>query len=215
MRKIYFLLLCFFALTSCRPRLITRGITDKTTTYVVTDSGRKVNTSSLNIHDGTVTTDSATYPLKTLSAIKTGESYYGVKNGNLYDGVYYGKLVLLRRNEGMYYDMNSHRYSANYNYYLQKLGEPGILNLNTRNLIASVEDNPLALRKARASRIFGTVSIVSAATAISGLACVFLPYSSPIRKPAVTAGLFSMPVFLITLPITSHKRYKSIIVYDR
>jgi len=215
MIKIYFLLLCLFLFASCSTHLVTRGIKDKTSNYIVTTSGQHINASSVNIQKDAVSTDTATYPLTSVSAIKIGQAYYGVKNGTFYDGVYYGRLMLLRRYGGYSYDMNTHSSHPVYNYYLQKEGQSEIVDLTGKNLVESVRDNPLALRKAKAARIYANISLVSAATAITGLSCVFLPYSSPIRKTAVTVGLFSMPTFLITLPIASHKRYKTIIVYNR
>ncbi|MFB9841297.1 hypothetical protein [Mucilaginibacter ginsenosidivorans] len=216
MKKIYLpLLLSLFLFASCSPHLVTQGIKDKTSNYIVTNDGKRINTSSVSIRTGSVTADTGGVTLTNISAIKQGQAYYGVKDGNLYDGVYYGKLMLLRRYAGRSYNMQTHASHAVYNYYLQKADQPEIIDLNGRNLIESVRDNPLALRKARASRIYANISIISAATAITGLSCVFLPYSSPIRKTAVTVGLFSMPTFLITLPIASHKRYKTIIVYNR
>ncbi|HTI60410.1 hypothetical protein [Mucilaginibacter sp.] len=209
------LLFCLCVFASCSPRLITRGVKDKTSNYIVDNKGKHVNTSSLRMLGDAVMTDTTTYPLTSLSAVKQGQAYYGIKDGNYYDGVYYGKLMLLRRYAGRSYDMQTHASHSVYNYYLQKADQPEIIDLTGRNLVESVRDNPLALRKARASRIYANISIVSAATAITGLSCVFLPYSSPIRKTAVTVGLFSMPTFLITLPIASHKRYKTIIVYNR
>ncbi|HVS91778.1 MAG TPA: hypothetical protein VHE59_07085 [Mucilaginibacter sp.] len=215
MRNIYFLLLCLFVLTSCSRRLITKNITDKTSSYIVKSGGQKINAQSVSLHGETATADSASYALTDLSAVKIGPGYYGVKNGTLYDGVYYGKLMLLMRYAGSTYDLSTHSTQRHYDYYLQKKGQSDILDLTGKNLVASVSDDPLALRKARASRIYGTVNITSAFTTLAGLGCVFLPYTNPIRKPAVTVGLISLPTFLITLPITSHKRYKSIIVYDR
>ncbi|HJP62657.1 MAG TPA: hypothetical protein VJ844_04405 [Mucilaginibacter sp.] len=216
MRKIYLLpSLCLFLFASCSPRLVTQGIKDKTSNYIVTADGKHINTSSISMEGSSITADTTTYPLTNLSAIKQGQAYYGVKNGKLYNGVYYGKLMLLARYAGRSYDMQTHASHPVYDYYLQKEDEPEIIDLTGKNLVESVRDNPLALRKARASRIYANISIISAATAITGLSCVFLSYSSPIRKTAVTVGLFSMPTFLITLPIASHKRYKTIIVYNR
>jgi hypothetical protein len=215
MKNFYFPFLCLLILSSCRPRLITRNITDKTSNYVVTTSGQKVNSASVSIHEERVFVDTTAYALKDISAVKIGTAYYGVKNGQFYDGVYYGKLILLRRYRGYTYDMGTHTSTPNYSYYIQKEGQPGILDLTGKNLVESVQDNPLALRKAQAARIYHTVAVVSTVTFISGLACVFLPYSNPIRKPAVTMGLISLPTWIITVPIATHKRYKTIVVYDR
>ena len=99
--------------------------------------------------------------------------------------------------------------------YLQKEGQPAIVDMTGKNLVDYVQDDPLALRKARAARIYSTVNTVTVFTTIAGLGCVFLPYSSKIRNPAVTVGLFSMPAFLITLPIGPHKKYKTVLVYNR
>jgi hypothetical protein len=218
MKHIYFLLSGLLILSSCSPHLITRGITDKTSNYVVTNTGKKIYTSTLSVNGQSVSTDSAAaYSLSDLSAIKTGEAYYGVKNGKYYDGVYFGKLILLRRFAGYTYTVSATNRTTtpNYSYYLQKEGQPEILDFTGKNLVESVRDNPLALRKARSARIFGTINIATAATTIAGLSCVFLSYNSPIRKPAVTIGLYSLPVFLVTLPIAGHKKYKAIVVYDR
>ena len=215
MIKIYIPLLCLILFTSCRPRLITKGIKDKTSNYIVTTGGKQIDASTVHFNLENVTADTATYAIDSVSAIKKGEAYYGVQDRLFYDGVYYGKLMLLRRYAGMSYDMNNHTSHSVYNYYLQKQGQPEIVDLTSRSLIDYVQDNPLALRKAKTSRICANVSIVSGITTIVGLSCVVLPWSSPIRKPAVLIGLFSMPTFLISLPVASHKRYKSIIVYNR
>jgi hypothetical protein len=215
MKKIYLPLLCLFLFASCSRHLVTQGIKDKTSNYIVTTGGQHINASTVTVHSDAVSADTAKYQLKNISAIKQGQAYYGVQDGLVYDGVYYGKLMLLRRYAGNSYDMTTHSSHPNYDYFLQKEGQSDIVLLTGRNLVDYVQDDPFALRKARASRIYATVSFVSLATTISGLACVFLPYSSPIRKPAVTIGLFSMPTFLITMPIAAHKRYKTIIVYNR
>lgn len=215
MKKIYAPLLCLLLFASCSPHLITQGIQDKTSNYIVTTGGQQINAGSVNIKENAISVDTASYPRDSISAIKIGQAYYGVKDGVLYDGVYYGKLMLLRRYGGVSYDMSTHTSHSIYNYYLQKEGQADIVDLTNRNLIEYVQDNPLALRKARAARIYTNVNLVTAFTAIAGLACVFLPYSNHLRTPAVTIGLFSMPVFLITLPIGAHKRYKAIIVYNR
>lgn len=216
MKKIYLSLLpCLLLFASCSPHLVTQGIKDKTSNYIVTTSGKKINASSVSFNDVAVSADTATLPIKSVSAIKAGQAYYGLKNGVVYDGVYYGKLMLLRRYWGTSYDMNTHASHAVYAYYLQKEGQSDIVDLTGKNLIDDVQDNPLALRKARAARIYSTVNTVSVFTTIAGLGCVFLPYSSKIRNPAVTVGLFSMPAFLITLPIGPHKKFKSIVVYNR
>lgn len=217
MKKNYslLLLLCIFLLASCSPHLVTQGIKDKTSNYIVTTSGKQINASSVNFNASTISADTTTYPVKSVSAIKVGPAYYGVKNGVVYDGVYYGKLMLLKRYWGTSYDMNTHFSHPVYAYYLQKEGQSEIVDLTGKNLVDYVQDNPLALRKARAARIYSTVNTVSVFTTIVGLSCVFLPYTSKIRNPAVTVGLFSMPTFLITLPIAPHKRFKSVVVYNR
>ncbi|MFI5160197.1 MAG: hypothetical protein ACHQHN_02925 [Sphingobacteriales bacterium] len=217
MNKFYLPLCLFgaFLLTSCSPHLVTQGIKDKTSNYVVTTDGKKINASSVIFNTSTVAADTANFSIKNISAIKVGPAYYGVKNGVVYDGVYYGKLMLLRHYWGTSYDMNTHMSHPIYAYYLQKEGQSEIVDMTGGSVIDYVQDNPLALRKARAARIYSTVNTVSVFTTIVGLGCVFLPYSSKIRNPAVTIGLFSMPTFLITLPIGPHKRYKSIIVYNR
>jgi hypothetical protein len=216
MKKIYLpLLSCLFLLASCTPHLVTRGIKDKTSSYIVTTKGQHINSSSVTYNDDIVSTDTATFRVKDVSAIKVGAAYYGLKDGRYYDGVYYGKLMLLKRLWGTSYDMNTHSSHPVYAYYLQKEGQSDIVDLTGKNLVEAVQDNPLALRKAKAARIYSTVNTVSAFTTIVGLSCVFLPYSSKIRNPAVTIGLFSMPTFLITLPIGPHKKFKSVIVYNR
>lgn len=216
MGKLYVLLsLSLFLFASCSQRLVTRGIKDKTSNYLVTTGGQQINASSIKINNNIVSADTASYSINSVSAIKIGKAYYGIKDGIVYDGVYYGKLMMLRRYEGRSYNMNTHSSRAVYGYYLQKQGQSDIINLNSSTLIESVRDNPLALRKAKASRIFVSLSFATAITSISGLACVFLPYSSPVRKPAVIAGLFSLPAFLITLPVAAHKRNKAIDVYNR
>jgi hypothetical protein len=216
MKKIYIFLLCFLALTSCKPRLITQGIKDKTSNYVVTTEGKQINVPSVSISSTSVQTDKQSYPIVRLSAIKTGEAYYGVKNGTLYDGVYYGKIMLLRRLVGTSITRTATNTTSRpvYNYYLQKQGETDIVDLSGKNMVNYVQDNPLALRKAKAWRIYSTVSTVTTCTFIAGVACVFLPYSSPVRKPAVTLGLFSLPVAFITGPIGQHKKFKAIRVYN-
>jgi len=215
MKKLYFPLLCLFLFASCSPHLITQGITDKTSNYVVTTGGQQINLPSVSIDGTAVTGDTARYNINNLSAIKQGHAYYGVQNGVVYDGVYYGKLMLLRRYAGTEYDMSNHTSHAVYSYYLQKQGQASIVFLTGSSLIDNVRDNPLALRKAKAARIFGTINTVSLITTFAGLGCVFLHDGNPIKTPAVMIGLFSMPTFLITLPITSHKRYKAIRVYNR
>jgi hypothetical protein len=216
MKKIYLpLLSCLFLLASCSPHLVTQGIKDKTSSYIVTTKGQHINSSSVTYNDDIVSTDTATFRVKDVSAVKVGTAYYGLKDGRYYDGVYYGKLMLLKRLWGTSYDMNTHSSHPVYAYYLQKEGQSDIVDLTGKNLVEAVQDNPLALRKAKAARIYSTVNTVSAFTTIVGLSCVFLPYSSKIRNPAVTIGLFSMPTFLITLPIGPHKKFKSVIVYNR
>jgi len=215
MKKIYHLLLCLFLFASCSPHLVTRGIKDKTSNYIVTTSGQQINAPSVGITGNAVSLDTAVYQLKNISAIKQGQAYYGVQNGLFYEGVYYGKLMLLRRATGTEYDMSNHTSHTVYSYFLQKQGQSDIVLLTNRSLIDRVQDNALALRKAKAARIFANVNFVSLLTTLSGLGCVFLPYSNPIRKPAVTIGLFSMPTFLITLPIAALKRYKTVLVYNR
>src|ERR1700741_2153245 len=118
MKNLYCLLLCGFVFASCTPHLITKGITDKTSNYVVTTDGQQINSSSLTIHGDMVSTDSSTHLIRNLSAIKMGQAYYGVKNDVLYDGVYYGKLMLLRHYGGYAYDMNTHTSHPVYSYYL-------------------------------------------------------------------------------------------------
>lgn len=215
MKPLYLSLLCVVLLASCSPRVITKGVKDKTSSYVVTQGGEQINIKSLNIKDKTVIGDSASYPLTSLSAVKYGESYFGVKEGNMYDGVYYGKVILLRRLWGSSYDFNTNRSRPVYAYYLQKENQAEIVNFNNKNLQEYVKDNPLALRKAKAARIYSTISYVSIGTTLAGLGCVFLSHSSPIRKPAVTIGLFSLPVFLITMPIAPRKEYRAVKVYNR
>lgn len=215
MKKFYSPLLFLFLFASCTPHLITQGITDKTSNYIVTTSGQQINAPSVRLSSAAVSTDTASYSLQNVSAIKVGQAYYGVQNGLVYDGVYYGKLMLLRRYAGIEYDMSNHTSHAVYSYYLQKQGQSSIVLLTGSTLIDNVRDNPLALRKAKAARLFGTINTVSLITTFAGLGCVFLHDSNPIKKPAVTIGLFSMPTFLITLPITAHKRYKAIRVYNR
>lgn len=214
MKNFYFQLLCLFLLSSCSPHLVTQGIKDKTSNYVITRSGQQID-QAVSVNNHRASESLTSYPLADLSAIKQGPAYYGVKNGLLYDGVYYGKLMLLRRIEGGSYDMNTHITSPRYTYYLQKQGQAEIVQLTNKSLIDNVQDNPLALRKAKAARIYTDVAIISAATFVVGMACLFLPYSSPVRQPAGTVGLLSMPVFLISLPIASHKKYKAIRVYNR
>jgi hypothetical protein len=217
MKKSFTLLFCLFLFASCSTRLVTKGLQNKTSNYVVTTSGKHIDAASVSINDNKVTADTATYQLTNVSAIKIGESYYSLKNGELYEGVYYGKLILLKRFGGMVYTYSTTRTTAHafYNFYLQKEGQSEIVDFDNKSLIENVRDNPLALRKARAAQIYGTVNTVSIFTAIAGLACVFLPYNSPVRKPGVTVGLFSMPAFLITLPIAPHKKYKAVVVYNR
>jgi hypothetical protein len=216
MNKIYFALLCLFLFSSCNPHLVTQGIKDKTSNYVVTTSGQQINLPHVkSLSNDSISTDTSKYPLSSLSAIKMGDVYYGVQDGKFYDGVYYGKLMLLRRYEGNYYNMSDHTSHSIFGYYLQKQGQPDIVDLTNRNLIDYVDDNPLALRKAKAARIYTNVAYVTIFTTIAGIACVFLPDSSPIRKPAVTIGLFSLPAFLISLPTANHKRYKTVLVYNR
>lgn len=216
MGKIYLpLLFCLFLFASCSHRFVTQEIKDKTSNYVVDDQGKHINTMSLKLRGDSVITDTGSYPLTNVSAIKRGPAYYGVKNGDLYDCFYYGKLMVLGRYMGTVYNPQNKSFGSLYYYYLQKQDAPEIVNLTDKNLIESVRDNPLALRKAKASRIFSNVSIIAGITTVAGLSCIFLSDSSPIRKPAVTIGLFSMPTFLITLPIASHKRYKAIVVYNR
>lgn len=214
-KKIYVPVLCLALFTSCSQRLVTQGITNKTSNYVVTTEGKQINTSSLRLNGNAVSADSASYPLSGLSGIKIGPGYWGVQDGGLYQGVYYGKLMLLRRYDGEEIDMNTHMGHPKYSYYLQKQGQSEIDNFSMATLIYDVQDDPLALRKARTARIYKDVMYVSGITAIVGLSCVFLPYTSRIRSTAVTAGLFSMPVFLITLPIGAHKAYKSILIYNQ
>jgi|GEM_PF-2323284 len=216
MKKISIFLLCFLVLTSCKPRLITQGIKDETSNYLVTIDGKRIDVPSVDISSTNVQAGTQSYPTASLSAIKTGEAYHGVKDGNLYDGVYYGKIMLLRRLAGTSITHTATNTTSHpiYNYYLQKQGEADIVDLTGRNLVDYVQDNPLALRKARASRICNTVSTITTFTFIAGVACVFLPYSSPARKPAVTLGLFSLPVAFITGPIGQHKKFKAIRVYN-
>ncbi|HWD88995.1 MAG TPA: hypothetical protein VG367_12760 [Mucilaginibacter sp.] len=217
MRDLCFLLSGLFLLTSCSPHFVTRGIKDKTSNYVITSDGKKITARSLSFDNNAARADSTTFRLKSISGIKDGQAYFGVKNGVIYDGVYYGKLIILQRYMGytINYSPTNHSQTPNYSYYIQKEGQPEILDFTGKNLVESVRDNPLALRKARSARIFSTISITTAATTIVGLGCVFLPYSSKIRDPAVTIGLYSLPTFLITLPIAAHKKYKTVIVYDR
>jgi hypothetical protein len=216
MKKIYIFLLFILVLTSCKPRLITQGIKDETSNYVVTIDGKQIDVPSVDISSTNVQAGTQSYPTASLSAIKTGEAYYGVKDGKLYDGVYYGKIMLLRRFAGtsITYTATNRTSRSIYDYYLQKQGEADIVDLTGRNLVDYVQDNPLALQKARASRIYSTVSTVTTFTFIAGVACVFLPYSSPVRKPAVTLGLFSLPTAFITGPIGKHKKFKAIRVYN-
>lgn len=215
MKKISVPLLCLILLSSCSPHLITKGITDVKSNYVVTTVGKQINAASLKIDKNIVYSDSATYPLTNLSAIKIGQAYWGVQGGGLYDGEYYGKLMLLKRYSGEEIDMNTHSSHPRYSYYLQKQGQSEIDDMTFGNLIYDVQDDPLALRKARAARIYNYVMYGSFATAFTGLLCVFLPYSSHIRSTGVTAGLFSLPVFFITLRISAHKAYKSILIYNQ
>ena len=215
MKKIYTPLLLLFLFASCSPHLVTKGIQDKTSNYIVTAGGKHIDAASVEVTKDAVSAGSATYTLYSISAIKQGQAYYGVKDGQLYDGVYYGKLMLLRRYSGMTYDMNTHLSRASYRFYLQKEGQPDIVDLTNNNLIDYVQDNPLALQKARAAKIYTNVCYISGFTAIAGLACVFLPYSSRVRTPAVTAGLIALPTFIITMPIAGHKKFKAINIYNR
>jgi hypothetical protein len=214
MKKRYASLLFLVLLASCSPHLITQGITDEKSNYIVTTAGKQINAASVKVNNNAVTADTARYTLNDVSAIKIGQAYWGVQDGAVYDGIYYGKLMLLRRYAGYEYDMSTHTSHAVYHYYLQKQGQAEIDDLTNRNLIDDVQDDPLALRKARAAAIYTDVTYASCITAIAGLSCVFLPYSSRFRKPAVTAGLFAMPVFLITLPIGPHKKFKAVRVYN-
>lgn len=216
MKKIYLFLLCFLVLASCKPRLITQGIKDKTSNYVVTTDGKQIDVPSSGMNLTNIQVGTQSFPATSLSAIKAGEAYYGVKGGTLYDGIYYGKIMLLRRLVGTSITRSATNTTSSpiYNYYLQKQGKADIVDLTGKNLVNYVQDNPLALRKAQASRIYSTVSMVSTFTFIAGVACVFLPYSSPLRKPAVTLGLFSLPVAFITGPIGRHKKFKAIRVYN-
>jgi len=223
MIKIYLPLLGLLLFASCGPpRLITKGVPVNTPDYIVKTDGKQVDVTHIkSLNEATVTVNThtgkadTTYSLANLSGIKMDDGYLGVQDGKTYTGVYYGRLILLKRFAGISYDMNTHRSHATYRYYLQKQGQPEIVDLNNSNLIDYVQDNPLALRKAKSARIFTDITFASCITAIGGLSCVFLPYSNHLRKPAVTAGLFALPTFLITLPIASHKRYKTIFVYNQ
>ena len=216
MKKIYIILFTLFALASCKPRLITQGIKDKTSNYVVTTDGKQIDVPSVIVNSNDVQAGAQSYPTTSLTAIKVGEAYYGVKNGNLYDGVYYGKIMLLRQYAGtlVTHSATNNTSTPVYNYFLQKQGQAEIVDLTGRNLVSYVKDDPIALRKAQASRIYSTVSTVSTFTFIAGLACVFLSDSNPLKRPAVTIGLFSIPVFLITGPVGTHKKFKAIRVYN-
>lgn len=215
MKKIYASFLCLALFASCSPRLITKGITDTKSNYVVTTDGKQINAASVKLRPDTVSADGASYALNNVSGIKIGQAYWGVQDGGLYDGVYYGKLMLLKRFDGEVFDMNTHTSHPKYSYYLQKQGQSEIDNFSIGTLIDDVYDDPLALRKARAARIYKDLMYTSFGTALAGLSCVFLPYSSHIRSTAVTVGLFSLPVFFISIPIGSHKAYKSILIYNQ
>jgi hypothetical protein len=192
---------------------------DKTSNYIVTTQGNHVNSTSLKIRRYEVRTDSSSYPISGLSAIKKGRVFYSVQDGQLYNCVYFGKLMLLNGYAYTMQEVNMQTHGSSsyavYHYFLQRQGQSNIVELTNKNLIEHVQDNPLALQKARASRIYSDIAITSVFTTIAGLGCVFLPQSSHIRKPAIIIGLFSIPTSWISSRISKHKKYKAVVEYDR
>ncbi len=226
MKNIYFRalspILCIILLTSCSPRFVTKGIIDTESNYIVTSDGKKVEANVIKIEntDG-VTVDDKHYSLDELSAIKQKNQYYGVSEGKLYQGFIYGKVMVVGQvgfdlsytppTAGSPGGSSSHPRMF---YFIQKAGQPEIVPLTGKNLVNYVEDNPDALRKARAAKIYSTLSIVSIFTGTVGLTTAILAKNIPLQGPIGFIGLISLPLGVLAIPIGNHKIHKAVQIYN-
>lgn len=221
MTKTGFAILSALLFSSCSSKLITKGLPLNSPDFVVTTEGKKIESPSVSIQQGSVKVGDTVFLNKSLSGVKKGQAYYGVKDGSYYNGVLYGKINLLTRVDGYSFSTNSAGGSSSHaisSFYIQKNGRPEIAYLASRALKDYVRDNPLALRKARAADIFGTVNLTTLFTSIAGILCVFIPETEKnykVREIAIRTGLYSLPVYIVTLPIAPRKRLNAVKVYNR
>lgn len=101
------------------------------------------------------------------------------------------------------------------NYYLQRQNSSEIDFLTNKNLIDYTADNAVAVRKAKAAKIWHIITYTTAATSIVGLTSAIFLTSSGKGSFAGAIGAASLPVFLVSMPVGNHKTKKAIRVYNR
>jgi hypothetical protein len=98
-------------------------------------------------------------------------------------------------------------------YYIKKSGEDKLV-LNGRNLIKMVSDNEKALAQARVYKATKTVALTSFLTMFAGLTYGILGKESNNTKIAKQIGVLSIPVLIISAPLSSSFAKKSIKTYN-
>lgn len=221
------IMVCTFSFCSCstQTHFVTKGLPEKDSLYIVTNKGARINANAISLKKKVLTVDNTVYPLEGVSQIKVKKMYFSVKDGELYRGQIYGKINLLYTiSSGMTYTsgpvgspQTGYNSSSSVAYYLQRQGQPEIDKMKHKTFIEYVQDNPLALQKARASYLWTYFSYTAALSTVAGALYSFSKRDtnpSASKTAAIVAGI-SFPLVLVSMHISNHKTKKAIVVYNR
>ena len=251
MKKNYFKLLllacCLLILASCSTkfRFVTKGLREQDSSYYITNNGKRVNATNIEVRPRKVTVDKQIISLDSITAIKSKKMYFSVSDGTLYLCQIYGKMNLLYKlihttefvygtntvggfgATGAYGSMGgSYQPRVSKVYYIQKAGSTDIDRLNHANFISYVSDNDEALKKARGAYGWLYGNYVAEAGFTGGIIYTFVALfrtkqnndgtvTSPSFAPGLIAIGLSIPPMIVCSSIYHHKLMKAIKIYNQ